>query len=194
MSAKLTKGAIDSLGHYFITCEMYVAAKKIREANVGDFLEDILTPEEFSGVVALSSDCEQVGALDVHTHFGGRNHYDKVSALTTSGKWLLDGAPELLPLFHLALPIEDSVYKNEFLEVGLKGLVRLGESNGNDIAHLGFVFSSHCSAKDLNKILRIQRTEVPEALELLLRRGSFDFGRYQDHQQKVLERMDILGL
>lgn len=198
MGAKIDADGSKVLDSFFLSCSMFPAIKTLRSAKPGD---DIVTVfgEDSKFFPAISKFSAFVGdsvAPDgVIRYFGGAEHYKKITEEgTVSGIWLPQKPPELMPFFHLALPLKDGVYVNKGIKLPLHNLVQLGSKGENEVAHLGFVFDAHCSEESLRGLLAEQAEKLPQVLKVMNSIAAYDFGEHAEMLQKILQRAKAFGL
>lgn len=199
MGAKFDNDGLVVTSNVYISCNMFPQARMLHDAGAGSDITEIFGGENrilFSSAKEFSDFAgETLTAEAAMKYFGGRKHYDKiVHQGTQSGRFLPKEPAELMPFFHLILPVRDGVYENGGIKIRLKGLKLIGEPGKNMVAHLGLTFDSHLVDNVVSELLAEQADELGEVLAAMSDYTEFDFTPYEEHLEKMIRGARLVGL
>lgn len=203
----ITEKAIELLVPSFATCggdqgEMFWVARSIVGSSSSDLrtliekTPDILAPIREDAIKKLEKEAKNgtIGPASVLRRFGHPNHYWEMEDQANRG---LDSVAREIPIeiravAHTLLPITNGVYSNEGRIISFRGLVPLGPQDGNLVVHLGGVFSSRCTQKEIEELLREQAKDI-EFLKAADKVGELNYEGTQ-LQRATIRAKEALGL
>ncbi len=175
VATALNKSALENLEGMIPADLMPIAENSIQK----------LKEQGINGVITANSVLHRYGLPD---HYRDMNEEAQLGVLSVAREI----EPEIRAVAHTLLPLTNGIYQNEGRIISFEGLIPLGSQRGNLVAHLGGVFSSRCTKKEIEQLLFEQASDM-EFMKAVDRVGTLNYEGTQ-LQRATKRAKEALGL